>query len=230
MSLFGSLYVGASGLQTGQNALNTTAHNLSNVDTKGYTRQQTLLTDKNYNLLSVNPKAAANQQTGLGVTYADVRQVRDSFLDQKYRKESGRSAFYEVSYNTLGEVETLLGELDGESFSESMNDLWEAVQELAKQPASSVTQGLLIQRASQFVEQAGNVYSALSKYQDNLNNQIKGEVDQINKYADRLFALNNEIIKIELSVQTICVMKEIRYWMRLADMAISLIVKTGTAV
>ena len=101
MSLFGSLYVGASGLQTGQNALNTTAHNLSNVDTKGYTRQQTLLTDKNYNLLSVNPKAAANQQTGLGVTYADVRQVRDSFLDQKYRKESGRSAFYEVSYNTL---------------------------------------------------------------------------------------------------------------------------------
>ena len=197
MSLFGSLYVGASSLQTGQNALNTTAHNLSNVDTKGYTRQQTLLTDKNYNLLSVNPKAAANQQTGLGVTYADVRQVRDSFLDQKYRKESGRSAFYEVSYNTLGEVETLLGELDGESFSESMNDLWEAVQELAKQPASSVTQGLLIQRASQFVEQAGNVYSALSKYQDNLNNQIKGEVDQINQYADRLFALNNEIIKIE---------------------------------
>jgi len=71
------------------------------------------------------------------------------------------------------------------------------VQELAKQPASSVTQGLLIQRASQFVEQAGNVYSALSKYQDNLNNQIKGEVDQINQYADRLFALNNEIIKIE---------------------------------
>ena len=93
MSLFGSLYVGASGLQTGQNALNTTAHNLSNVDTKGYTRQQTLLTDKNYNLLSVNPKAAANQQTGLGVTYADVRQVRDSFLDQKYRKESAEVPF-----------------------------------------------------------------------------------------------------------------------------------------
>ena len=56
-----------------------------------------------------------------------------------------------------------MGELDGESFSNSLNDLWEAVQELAKQPASSVTQGLLIQRADQFVEQGGNVYSALSK-------------------------------------------------------------------
>ena len=197
MSLFGSLYVGASGLQTGQNALNTVAHNLSNADTVGFTRQQTLLSDRQYNTLSVNPKSIANQQTGLGVCYADVRQVRDYFLDQTYRRESGRSAFYEVSYNTLTEVETLLGELEGESFSNSLNNLWEAVQELAKQPASSVTQGLLIQRASQFVEQASNVYSALSNYQDNLNVQLKGEVDKINGYAERLFQLNNDIIRIE---------------------------------
>lgn len=197
MSLFGSLYVGASGLQTGQHALNTVAHNLSNADTVGYTRQQTLLNDRQYNTLSVNPKAVANQQIGLGVTYADVRQVRDVFLDQTYRRESGRSAFYEVSYNTLTEIETLLGELEGESFSHSLNNLWEAVQELAKQPASSVTQGLLIQRSSQFVEQASNVYSALCNYQDNLNVQLKGEVDKINTYADRLFKLNNDIIRIE---------------------------------
>ena len=197
MSLFGSLYVGASGLQTGQNALNTVAHNLSNADTVGFTRQQTLLSDRQYNTLSVRPKSVANQQTGLGVCYADVRQVRDYFLDQTYRRESGRSAFYEVSYNTLTEVETLLGELEGESFSNSLNNLWEAVQELAKQPASSVTQGLLIQRASQFVEQASNVYGALSNYQDNLNVQLKGEVDKINGYAERLFQLNNDIIRIE---------------------------------
>jgi len=197
MSLFGSLYVGASGLQTGQHALNTVAHNLSNADTVGYTRQQTLLNDRQYNTLSVNPKAVANQQIGLGVSYADVRQVRDYFLDQTYRRESGRSAFYEVSYNTLTEIETLLGELEGESFSNSLNNLWEAVQELAKQPASSVTQGLLIQRSSQFVEQATNVYGALCNYQDNLNVQLKGEVDKINNYADRLFQLNNDIIRIE---------------------------------
>ena len=38
MSLFGSLYIGTSGLQTSQNALNTTGHNMSNIDTTGYTR------------------------------------------------------------------------------------------------------------------------------------------------------------------------------------------------
>ena len=197
MSLFGSLYTGASGIQTGQNALNTIAHNLANAGTVGYTRQQIALTDRNYNTLSVNPKAAANKQVGLGVTYAEVRQVRDSFLDQTYRKEAGRSIFYEVSYNTLTEVETLLGELNGESFSNSIKNMWEAVQELSKEPASSVTQGLLIQRCCQFVEQANNVYSALSNYQDNLNQQVKGYVDKINSYANRLYDLNNSIIKIE---------------------------------
>ena len=43
MPLMGSLYIGKSGLQTGQNALNTTAHNMSNADTTGYVRQQVLL-------------------------------------------------------------------------------------------------------------------------------------------------------------------------------------------
>lgn len=52
MSLMGSLYVGQSGLQTGQNALNTTAHNMSNVDTIGYTRQQVQQTARSYRTLS----------------------------------------------------------------------------------------------------------------------------------------------------------------------------------
>lgn len=199
MSLFGNLYVGSSGIQTGQNALNTIAHNLANAGTQGYTRQQIALTDKGYNTLAVNPKAAANKQTGTGVTYAEVRQVRDVFLDQTYRKESGRSMFYEISYNTLGEVETLLGELNGESFSKSVQNMWEAVQELAKEPASSVTQGLLVQRSSQFVEQAKNVYDALCNYQDNLNNQVLGKVETLNDYANRIYDLNNQIIKIECS-------------------------------
>ena len=44
----GSLYMGSSGLQTSQNALNTTAHNLSNVDTTGYTRQQVQQSNRAY--------------------------------------------------------------------------------------------------------------------------------------------------------------------------------------
>ena len=48
---FGSLYIGASGLQSAQNALNTTANNLANVNTEGYVRQQVVFSDKRYDVL-----------------------------------------------------------------------------------------------------------------------------------------------------------------------------------
>ncbi len=197
MSLFGKLYIGTSGLQTSQNALNTVAHNLSNVSTGGYTRQQVAQADRTYNTISVNSKAVANQQTGLGVYYSEARQVRDYFLDQTYREEIGRQSFYQVSYDAFLEVEDLLGELNGESFNDSLNNLWEAVQELAKEPSSTVKQGLLVQRASQFLERASTVYTDMCDFQDNLNEQIKGGVDRINYIANRIYDLNNAILQIE---------------------------------
>ncbi|MCI6812530.1 MAG: flagellar hook-associated protein FlgK [Lachnospiraceae bacterium] len=196
-SLMGSLYIGVSGLQTSQNALNTTAHNMSNADTTGYVRQQVQLGTGFYNTIAVNPKAVSNQQLGLGVYYSKVKQVRDYFLDQTYRRESGRSAFYEVSSGALEEVEYLLDELNGESFQESLEDLWRSVQELSKDPSSAVTQGLMVQRSAQFLERAQAVYAGLVDYQNNLNNQIQGKVDKINSYADQILALNKAIVKIE---------------------------------
>lgn len=197
MSLMSSLYIGASGLQISQNALNTTAHNLSNTDTVGYTRQQVQQSDKHYVTLSKTASAVAYQQHGLGVTYSRVKQVRDYFLDKTYRKESGRSMFYEVSSNVLEEVESRLGELNGKAFQTTMSDFWTAVQELSKDPASSVTQGLLVQRASEFVERAIAVYDGLSSYQDNLNCQVKQQVDLINKYGNQILELNDRIRAIE---------------------------------
>lgn len=197
MPLMGSLYIGASGLQTGQNALNTTAHNLTNIDTTGFTRQQSLQTSKRYITISTNPAGVANQQYGLGVNLAAVRQVRDYFLDQTYRKESGRSMFYEVSTDVLNEVENVLGELNGEDFQTSLTNLWNAVQELSKDPTSSVTQGLLVQRSAEFINRANAVYEDLCNYQDNVNKQIQQKVNLINNYGKQILELNDRIIKIE---------------------------------
>ncbi len=199
MSLMSALYVGASGLQTHQNALNTTAHNVSNADTTGYTRQQILFGDMSYNTVKVNYKAISNNQIGLGVVYTSTRQVRDTFLDLTYRKESGRSAFYEVSYSTLLQIENILGEPAPaeNSFQKVIDNLWSAVQELSKNPESAVNQGLLVQRASQFINQADTIREELNSYQDNLNTQIQKNVDLINQYGNAIYELNKEILKIE---------------------------------
>lgn len=197
MSLMGGLYVGTSGLQANQNALNTTAHNLSNVDTPGFTRQQVQLSGRHYVTLAVRPNSIANQQYGLGVSYSRVKQVRDEFLDKTYRKESARSMFYEVSTETFEEVESLLGELNGEAFQTTMTDFWTAVQELSKDPSSSTTQSLLVRRASEFIGRAEAVYESLASYQDNLNVQVKQQVDKLNKYGKQLLDINDQIRLVE---------------------------------
>ena len=63
---FGSLYIGASGLQNSQNALNTTSNNLANVNTKGYVRQQVLQVDRNYTTFNTTA-SISQQQSGLGM-------------------------------------------------------------------------------------------------------------------------------------------------------------------
>jgi len=198
MSLFSGLYVGASGIQTSSNSLNTVAHNLSNVDTAGYTRQSASQSTRNYNIVSKSASYISYQEIGLGVKYAEVRQVRDFFLDKTYRKESGRSAFYDVSYDTMVQVEDLLGESGDNNFQESISDVWKTIQELANDPSSAVTQGLFVSKAQTLLERATNVYNSICDYQMNLNTQVKNTVDQLNKYGERLKELNDAIAKIEI--------------------------------
>ncbi|MCR5032482.1 MAG: flagellar hook-associated protein FlgK [Lachnospiraceae bacterium] len=198
MPLMGSLYIGASGLQTSQNVLNTTAHNLTNLDTQGYTRQQVLQSTRLYNTLMKEPSQVGWQQVGLGVSYAKTRQVRDIFLDQTYREEVGRSSFYKISTETLQHIEDLLGESsNGEAFSTSISNLWTAVQELAKEPDSSVNQGLFVSDCVNFIDSARNVYDSLCEYQQNMNVRVAELTAQINDYAQRIAELNDRIVAIE---------------------------------
>ena len=198
MSLWSSLSVGVTGLQTGSNALNTVAHNLTNVDTDGYTRQQVEQADRIYTTLSKTASKISYQQVGLGVYYSNVKQVRDYFLDKTYRQEVGREDFYSVSSGTLNEVEDLLGELQGTQFQKSLSDLWTSVQELTKDPCNSVTMGAFVSEANEFLFRAQGVYDGLSSFQDNLNYQVKQKVNQINELGKSLLKLNNEIRNVEL--------------------------------
>lgn len=197
MSLFSGLYVGTTALRVASDALNTTAHNISNADTAGYTRQQVSQSTRHYNILASASKQVAAKEIGMGVNYAETRQVRDFFLDQVYRRESGRSAFYEVSYEALTHIQDLLGESGDRNFGEAIEEYWKTIQELAGDPSSAVTQGLFVSKAQTLIERATNVYKSLQDYQNNLNREVKKHVDKINDYGKRLVELNKQIVNIE---------------------------------
>jgi flagellar hook-associated protein 1 FlgK len=197
MSLMGSLYIGSSGLRTSQNALNTTAHNMANVGTPGYVRQIVQQSARQYNTISINGSAIAPQQLGLGVLYSETKTQRDVFLDKAFRKESGRSAFYEVSTAALEEIENLFQELDGEAFAKSLENLWKAIQDLANEPEQASRQSIFVQRSYEFILRADAVYQGLADYQDNINQSIKSDIERINEIGHSIKELNDQIRRIE---------------------------------
>lgn len=191
MSLMSSLYIGVSGLNANQNSLNTTAHNLTNTDTKGYTRQQVVQVDSKYNKWGTTHLSTL--QSGLGVDIATVRQVRNSFLDQSYRQEYGRQGFYKVQAEAVDEVESMFGELEGVTFQDNLENLWSSIQEMAKVPDDSATQATVISTAEKFIERAQIISTQLNNYQINLNTQIENKVNRINEIADGINNLNSRI-------------------------------------
>ncbi len=192
----GSLYIGASGLQSSQNAMNTTANNLANADTKGYVRQQVLFADRQYTTFDYK-SAISWQQAGLGVTISDVIHTRDYFLDKYYRTENGRQAFYETGAEATTEIQTIFQELEGQAFQETLDDFWQAFNTFAGGPDMEERQNLVVQQATLFLGRAQGVYDGLKDYQEKTNVKVRELVDRINELGNTIQDLNKQILAAE---------------------------------
>lgn len=195
MGLLTSFGVGVQALRSAQSGLNTTAHNLSNTKTEGYTRQQNMHVDMPY--MNIKETNKATLQVGLGTSVSAIRQIRDMFLDTEYRYEVSRQTFYEEQYEAVTEIEDVLGEMEGVEFRSALNDMWDQIQTLSTSPDNVVYRELFISRAESFIEKAKKAYQALTIYQDGMNEDIKGQVDEINSISDKIANLNTLISMAE---------------------------------
>ncbi len=197
MGLLTSFNAGVSALNVSQAGINTTAHNVSNTRTAGYTRQQNLNTDTYYQFFKVNDKS--QMKIGYGSAVAAIRQIRDRFLDKEYRVEVSRLSFYEVLQTTEQEVEDMFGEMEGVEFNNALDSLMNTIQDFSTRPENITDRELFIAKVETFLQKAKDVYTAMRDYQVNLNTQIAGQVDRINAIADQIGALNEKIAYSEAS-------------------------------
>ena len=192
-----SLMVGATGLKSAQTALNATAHNLANINTKGYTRQQIAFSDTQYVDYRGKSNAVISSNYGLGVAVTEIRRIRDQFIDSAYRSENSRLGYYTSQYKAVEEVEDQLGEMQGVTYQECLTTLYDAINEISKEPASTVKRSSLIQAASAFMTRTDAVYRGLKEYQTTLNVEVRNMVDKINNMGQELYKLNKRIARIE---------------------------------
>lgn len=195
----GSLFVGHSGLHAAQDAINTVSNNLANVNTNGYVRQQVVFRDTGYNNLAYT-RDLNKKLLGLGAAVGDIIHTRDAFLDNTYRMENGRQAYYATSFEAIDEVQNYFQELEGSAFRDILSgehSLWQSFQEYVKDPSDTVNQNLVIQRASLFVSRAQAVNTGLVNFQHNINTQISDNIDEINELAQKIYECNVRIQAIE---------------------------------
>ncbi len=198
MSRFSSLSIAVSGMNAAQAALYVTGHNMSNSATVGYSRQQVMQTD--FTPINVGVNGLGVMQMGLGTNVAAIRQVRDKFLDESYRFEVKRVGFYSVKTAVGQEVESILGELEGEYAAQRvLEDMWDAINELSLDLSGIGTRGTFINTAVSFVNKANDVYEKLFAEQNNLNQQIKDTVFEVNSLVERVNQLNIKIMQASAS-------------------------------
>lgn len=197
MASISSLGRAVSALMASQTALNTTAHNLANVNTDGYTRQQVLFNESTY--IHIGKNGTSTMSVGLGTDVQSIRQVRDIFLDQSFREENGRKGFYEAQAKAVEEIETILGETEGESFSKILDNLWVSLSELSKHPDGLETRGSFIQNAAIFVEKSNLIMEQMNDYQDDMNQEVFDAVERINNIGKEINELNDVISKAEIN-------------------------------
>ena len=192
-STFFGLNIGQTGLYAYQAALDTTAHNITNAETNGYSRQ--VLGLKAGRALRVN---STYGMAGTGVNVTGVTQMRDQYYDIKYW--NNRTVFGEYSYKNhyMTELENYFNEVSVEGFTTTYNSFYESLQELSKNASSLTVRTQVISYAESLTEYFHSVSENLKITQRECNFEIGNQVDKINSIAQQIATLTKQINTLEV--------------------------------
>lgn len=194
-STFFGLTIASSGLSAYQVALNTTANNISNVQTTGYTRQQANRIASQ--ALRVNARYGSS---GTGVTTVSITQTRSAYYDAKYWYNQSFLGLYETRLEYLKQIEAYFND-DGETelgFSTILDNMFNALDTLKDSAGDTTVRQQFIGTAQNFATYFNSVASGLSDIQSSVNAEIKTTVENINSIAEKIAILTKEINVIEL--------------------------------
>lgn len=193
MSSFFGLNIAKSGLFAAQKSLNTVAHNISNANTRGYSRQRV-------ELIESNPLSSpgGSGMIGTGVDSKHVTQIRNEFLDIKYRGESTVYGQWDFRNKSLEEIEAIMNEPGDSGIRKVMDDFFSSFEELSKDPSSITTRTVVRERAIAFTNSINNMHSQFEDMLKDTDSTIEYTVNQINSYANDISRLNDQIYQAEM--------------------------------
>ena len=193
-SQFFGLTIASSGISAYQAALNTTANNISNVKTEGYSRQVANMTSSA--ALRVRARYGS---AGTGVHVDSIKQVRNEYYDTKYWESQSSLGLYETKLNYNLQIENYFIDDDTEKgFSTILNDMFNSLDTLKNAAGDINNRQQFISKSKNFTTYFNSVAIGLGEIQDSVNEEIKSTVANINSIAEKISILNKQINVIEL--------------------------------
>ncbi len=196
-SQFFGLTIAGSGLRASNAALNTTANNIANEQTEGYSRQE--VTQQAGNALRTFTTYGC---AGAGVDTIAIERVRDGFYDVKYWNNNCKYGNYSVKQYYMKTIEDYFkddGSTGMSGFKTIFDNMSAALQSITTNSSSTTSKAQFISAAKTLTDYFNNMYGNLQELQKDVNLEIKQNVDQINAIAEKISTLNKQINVIEMS-------------------------------
>ena len=193
-SQFFGLNIAYTGLTASNAALNTTANNISNTETAGYSRQQ-VIAEAADALRTFTTYGCA----GAGVDIIAIERIRDEFYDNKYWATNTNAGQYNMKQYYMRQVEDYFADDETtQGFGTTFNNMMDALAEVKKQSGTIATKAQFMGFASNLAEYFNGMANNLELVQKDINSEIKVKADEINSIASELATLNKQINVIEM--------------------------------
>ncbi|MDH5762472.1 MAG: flagellar hook-associated protein FlgK [Nitrospinota bacterium] len=189
-NIFSVLNTAKLGLQTNQTAIEVTGHNIANVQTEGFSRQEVTL--------EVNrPRRVGLAFLGTGVRATNVTRDFDQFLFNQILGESSLLGNYDIRNTFFQRLETILDESTGVSLNNAMSEFFSAFDDLSSNPTNLGVRAGVLASAGSLVTVFNQLGNSLFQQRVNLDDAVSAEVTEINGMLDEIAKLNKSILQLE---------------------------------
>ena len=180
------LRIGSSGLQAFQRSLNTIGHNIANVNTDGYSKQ-------NVELSARQPQVNGFGFTGSGVQTTTISRSFDSFIEGNLRNSTSSAAEFEVFHALATQIDNVLADPDS-GMATSMQSFFNAIQDVADTPSALSSREVLLEEGRHLAGQFNELASWLDGVRGQLNSDVRGSVNEVNRLTSSIAELNGSIV------------------------------------
>ncbi|MCG5511039.1 flagellar hook-associated protein FlgK [Ectothiorhodospira lacustris] len=185
----GLFNIAVSGLNTAQRALDTTGHNIANINTEGYSRQRAEVATR-------PAQFSGAGYIGTGVQGTTIRRMYDEFIQTQLRNTTSTSRYYDTLHESLSRVDNLVADPSA-GLAPALQGFFSAVQGVANDPTSSANRTVLLSEAESLVDRFNFLHQRFQDQQSIVDGQIGDSVQEINSITDALARLNAQIVSAQ---------------------------------